>query len=268
MQWQRWRMVPGLHDVNATFRLSPKGVALRLKQAAPQAWDLQPYFEKPWPVQDFSAELTWQMQKSGWALTANDVQLNTDVVTTNTQFRLSKDATQPLFLALDSQVDLQDASQAHYYFPHGAMGEPVINYLTKALQGGQAKNAKILWHGAFHDFPFKEHNGIFQAWVPLRNATFQFGEGWQPLRQMSLDLLFENDRLDMQGEQALLGEASTPRLHAWFPKLAPGAHLYIDSDIAGTGEAVSDYLYHSPLQKLSRGRITRRPDPKTTDRCA
>ena len=248
MQWQRWRMVPGLHAVDATFRLSPKGVALRLKQSAPQAWDLQPYFEKPWPVQDFSAELNWQMQQSGWALTANQVQLNTDVVTTNTQFRLSQAAAQPLFLALDSQVDLQDASQAHYYFPHGAMGEPVINYLTKALQGGQAKNAKILWHGAFHDFPFKEHNGIFQAWVPLRNATFQFGEGWQPLRQMSLDLLFENDRLDMQGDQALLGEASTPRLHAWFPKLAPGAHLYIDSNIAGTGEAVSDYLYRSPLQ--------------------
>ena len=44
------------------------------------------------------------------------------------------------------------------------LGEPVIDYLTKALQGGQAKNAKILWHGAFpYDFPFKEHNGIFQA---------------------------------------------------------------------------------------------------------
>lgn len=89
------------------------------------------------------------------------------------------------------------------------------------------------------DFPFKEQNGIFQAWVPLRDATFQFGAGWLPLREMSLDLLFENDRLDMQGDRALLGDASSPRLHAWFPKLAPGARLYIDADIAGTGEAVS-----------------------------
>jgi uncharacterized protein (TIGR02099 family) len=248
LQWQRWQMIPRLHDVNATFRLSPKGAALQLQQSTPQVWDLQPYFEKPWPVKTFFADVNWQMQADGWALTADRVALNTDVVTTNTQFRLSQTASQPLFLALDSQVDLQDASKAHYYFPHGAMGEPVINYLTKALQGGQAKNAKILWHGAFHDFPFKEHNGVFQAWVPLRNATFQFGDGWQPLHDMSLDLLFENDRLDMQSESARLGDASTPRLHAWFPILAPGAHLYIDADIAGTGEAVSDYLYHSPLQ--------------------
>lgn len=248
LQWQRWRMVPGLHDIDATFHLTPQGAALTLKQLSPQTWDLQPYFEKPWPVQAFSATLNWQKQNSGWSLTAEQLQLETDVLSTATQFRLTQEATQPLFLALDSQVDLRDASQAHYYFPHGAMGEPVIDYLTKALQGGHAKNAKILWHGAFHDFPFHENNGIFQAWVPLRDATFQFGEGWQPLREMSLDLLFENDRLDMQGDHALLGEASTPRLHAWFPKLAPGARLYIDADIAGTGEAVSDYLYRSPLQ--------------------
>ena len=249
MQWQRWKMVPGLHQINAAFSLSPKGIALSLQQLEPQNWDLQPYFEKPWPVHAFSADLNWQMQDGSWALTADQVQLNTDVVNTTTQFRLSQDAAQPLFLALDSRVDLQDASQAHFYFPHGAMGEPVIDYLTKALQGGQAKNAKILWHGSFHDFPFAEHNGVFQAWVPLRNATFQFGDGWQPLHQMALDLLFENDRLDMQSDHALLGEASTPRLHAWFPKLAPGAHLFIDADIAGTGEAVSDYLYRSPLQE-------------------
>lgn len=248
LQWQRWQMVPGLRDMNATFQLSPKGVGLQLQQTVPQSWDLQPYFEKPWPVKNFFADLNWQMQSDGWALTADQIKLNTDVVSTNTQFRLRQETTRPLFLALDSQVDLQDASKAHYYFPHGAMGEPVINYLTKALQGGQAKNAKILWHGAFHDFPFSQHEGIFQAWVPLRNATFQFGDGWQPLHDMSLDLLFENDRLDMQSDQALLGKASTPRLHAWFPTLAPGAHLYIDADIAGTGEAVSDYLYQSPLQ--------------------
>ncbi|MBB6056862.1 YhdP family protein [Tolumonas osonensis] len=248
LQWQRWRMIPGLHDVDASFHLSPQGVALTVQQLKPQTWDLQPYFEKPWPVEAFSAVLNWQKLSDGWALTAEQVQLKTDVVTTATQFRLSQEGKQPLFLALDSGVDLKDASQAHYYFPHGAMGEPVIKYLTSALQGGHAENARILWHGAFRDFPFKEKNGIFQAWVPLRDATFQFGAGWLPLREMSLDLLFENDRLDMQGDHALLGDASSPRLHAWFPKLAPGARLYIDADIAGTGEAVSDYLYRSPLQ--------------------
>jgi uncharacterized protein (TIGR02099 family) len=248
LHWQRWHMVPALHNVDVAFQLSPKGVALSLQQTKPQAWDLQPYFEKPWPVQSFTADLNFQLQDGNWALTADQVQFNTDVLNTKTQFKLQQDGSDPLFLALDSRVDLDDASQAHFYFPHGAMGEPVINYLTKALQGGHAKNAKILWHGTFHDFPFKDHNGIFQAWVPLRDATFQFGDGWQPLKRMSLNLLFENDRLDMQGDQASLGDASTPRLHAWFPTLAPGAHLYIDADIAGTGEAVSDYLYHSPLQ--------------------
>lgn len=248
LQWQHWRMIPGLHDMDARFHISPQGVALKINQRSPQMWDLQPYFEKPWPVSTFQADLNWQKQQDGWALSAEQVQFNTDALATATQFTLRQNNAQPLFLALDSQVDLHDASKAHYYFPHGAMGEPVIDYLTTALQGGHADNARILWHGALQDFPFKDKNGIFQAWVPLRDATFQFGEGWQPLREMSLNLLFENDRLDMQGDHALLGDAETPRLHAWFPKLAPGARLYIDADIAGTGEAVSSYLYNSPLQ--------------------
>ena len=248
LQWHRWRTIPGLHDLTSVFRISPQDVAVTVKQQSPQPWDLQPYFEKPWPVETFEAQLNWQKLQGGWELTAPQVLLKTDVVSTSTQFRLTQQENQPLFLALDSGVDLKDASQAHYYFPHGAMGEPVIDYLTKALQGGHAENARILWHGALRDFPFKDNNGIFQAWVPLREATFQFGDGWQPLHDMSLDLLFENDRLDMQGDHAMLGEANTPRLHAWFPKLAPGARLYIDADIDGTGEAVSQYLINSPVQ--------------------
>lgn len=53
MQWQRWKMVPGLHQIDAVFSLSPKGVALSLKQLEPQSWDLQPYFEKPGPYMLF-----------------------------------------------------------------------------------------------------------------------------------------------------------------------------------------------------------------------
>lgn len=249
LTWQKWRMIPGLSGIQGQFEVTKDGVTLSVHQAAPQEWDIQPYFEKAWPVSAFSADLKWQLQPQGWTLEGKHVHLQTDNVTTETDFSLSQDNALPLFLALDSRVDLADARAAHFYFPHGAMGEPIIQYLTEALQGGTAENARILWHGALSDFPYHQHAGVFQAWVPLRNATFAFGKGWQPLTDLSLNLLFENDQLDMQGDFAHLSKATASRLHAWIPNLAPGAHLYIDADVAGEGEEVSQYLYDSPLQK-------------------
>ena len=84
-------MIPGLSGIQGQFEVTKDGVTLSVHQAAPQEWDIQPYFEKAWPVSAFSADLKWQLQPQGWTLEGKHVHLQTDNVTTETDFSLSQD---------------------------------------------------------------------------------------------------------------------------------------------------------------------------------
>lgn len=256
LSWAKWSVLPAIHTLNTSFQMSANLFSLNILGMPAQPVDIHPYFEAPWSVQQLTGQLQLNLEPDGWHLKGQQLQLNTSDIQTNTDFDLSQTNGTPMMLQLNSRVDLPDVSKAHFYFPHQAMGEGAISYLTKALQQGEAKQATILWHGTFHDFPYREHQGVFQAYVPVRKATFQFGDGWKPLHDLSLDLLFENDRLDMTSTSAKLGDAEIPNIHAYFEQLAPDAHLKIDADIGGTGEAVSQYLIDSPLKSSVGAALT------------
>lgn len=256
LSWNRWQMVPAVRQLDSAFQVSAKGATIQLDGLPAQNIDLHPYFEADWPVTQLSGQIQFNSTPEGWRLQAQQMQFDTKDIQTKTDFVLSQTNAEPMMLQLNSLVDLPDVSKAHFYFPHGAMGEGAISYLTKALRQGEAKQAAILWHGTFHDFPYREHQGVFQAFVPVRKAVFQFGDGWQPLHDLSLDLLFENDRLDMTSHDAKLGDAQIPSIHAYFDKLAPDSHLKIDAEIGGTGEAVSQYLIDSPLKSSVGAALT------------
>ncbi len=247
LTWHRWQMVPGLRQLNGDFVLDADGGRAHVQLGA-QTVRVGPYFPKDIPIDGLTAELHWQQLENGWQLAGEQIQLNTPALQAATDFRLDLPTSGSPYLALLTHVDLHDAGQAWRYYPRLAMGQGLTDYLQGALQGGQAHDATVLWDGPLAEFPYHQGGGIFQAWVPLREATFQFDPAWQPLKQLSLDLLFQNDTLDMVSSSAQLGKAHSDHIHAWFPTLAPDSRLFINADVAGEAEAVSAYLQDSGVK--------------------
>lgn len=239
-----YQLLPGVQALDGEFWITPEGGSAELRLGKDRI-DTGGHFKQPIAVDRFSGRLDWWRQDDSWSLYGQDIALDNADLTLDTRFRLDL-ANQP-FLALTGSVDLKNAGHADRYYPLQAMGMPLVDYLSGALKGGHAKHASLLWYGAFADFPYAKGEGIFQAAVPLEQTTFQFDPGWQPLTDMQLDLLFENASLDMQSRSAVLGKATSSRIHARIPYLGEGAHLFIDADVAGDGRDVSDYLINSPL---------------------
>ncbi len=52
-----------------------------------------------------------------------------------------------------------------------ALGRELTDYLSTAIQAGQVNTAKLIWYGALDQFPYRMHNGVFQAWVGLKEAN-------------------------------------------------------------------------------------------------
>jgi len=243
--------VPGLSDAN--IELSGTADQGEMNIVLPKQniyFDGQ--FSRAMPVESGVFDLHWLATPSGFKLFSEQSVLTTAELETNTRFSLffpNKQAkSQSPFLSLDSYVSLNDASKAHYYFPIKAMGDKVFNYLEPALTAGTVNGAQILWYGAFDQYPYPNNEGIFQAWVPLRDAQYDFYEQWQGLTGLDLNLLFENDGLTMESLQATLGEVKLQKLNAKIDHLGPEGILTINADISENAQKISRYLKTSPLQ--------------------
>lgn len=209
-------------------------------------------FSRTMPVESASLALRWLDTPSGFKLFSEQSLLKTTDLDTITEFSLlfpNKQAkNQSPLLSLYSYASLNDGSKAQYYFPIKAMGDDVFNYLQPTIKKGTVTGAKILWYGAFNNYPYQQHNGIFQAWVPLRDAQYDFYGKWQGLTDLDLDLLFENDHLTMNARQASLGAIKVQKLSAKIDLLNPDGILSINAEVAEDAQKISDYLKVSPLK--------------------
>ena len=244
--------IPGISNANINLRGdATKGYAdISL---AKQKIYFDGQFSRTMPVKSGEIPLQWLQKETGYELSSEQALLTTNELDTITDVSIflpnEKAPNQSTFLSLYSYASLNDASKAQYYFPIKAMGDSVFGYLEPTLKKGHVKGAKILWYGAFNHYPYLENNGIFQAWVPLRDAQYDFYGDWQGLTNLDLDLLFENDYLLMEAKKASLGEVEVGKLTAKVDHLNPNGILTIKADITEDAQKISNYLKASPLKE-------------------
>lgn len=242
-EMKAWQDLPGLQNLDGEFWLTPAGGSARLSLGNGKV-DPARHFKEPIPVNSLDARLDWWKAPQGWVLYGQDIVLDNSDLHLASRFRL--DLFEHPFLALTGRIDVKTAAHADRYYPLQAMSKGLVDYLSGAIKGGQAKGADLLWYGEFRDFPYDNGKGVFQVAVPLEKATFQFFPGWQPLTDLRIDLLFQNAGLFMNSHFARLGKAQSDFIDADIPTYG-GARLYIDARVAGEGKAISDYLQDSPL---------------------
>lgn len=243
--------LPGIRDADISLLTNQKSGQAHIK-LAPQNINFDGQFSRAMPIKSGDIALSWTNNEKGFELVSEKSVLITDDLETLTQFSLlfpgENAVNKSPFLSLYSYASLNDAEKAQYYFPKLAMGDDVFEYLQPTLKKGSVTGAKIVWYGAFSDYPYENGNGIFQAWVPVKNAQYDFYGEWEGLTDLNLDLLFENDYLLMTGKNAQLGKMNVAQLTGKIDHLNPEGVLTINADIEEDATLISDYLIASPLK--------------------
>lgn len=242
--------VPGLSHANLVLsgNLKQGEVKLVLPQ---QSVYFDGQFSRPMEVESADLTLKWLQTETGYQLDSEQMQFATTDLEVSSEFSVflpnkSSDKQSP-FVSLYSYVSLNDASQAKYYLPVKAMGKETFKYLEPTIKKGQVEGAKILWYGELGNYPYHNGDGIFQAYVPLRDAQYDFFGKWQGLNNLDIDLLFENDYLLMNAKKASLGKVNVDYLSGQVDRLHPDGVLTINAQINEEAQKVSDYLKASPL---------------------
>ena len=244
-------VIPGVSDANISVTSNQQSGHATIKLGQ-QEIHFDGQFNRPMPLQQGDFELNWTNNEEGFELISKKSLLVTDELNSLSQFSLffpseSATDTSPI-LNLYAYASLNDASKAQHYFPVHAMGEDVFDYLQPTLKKGTVTGAKVLWSGRLSDYPFTENQGVFQAYVPVKDAEYNFYQGWQGLSDLDLNLLFENDSLIMKSNKARLGDIKVDKLIADVDHLSSEGILTVNVDLEEKSKSIVKYLIASPLK--------------------
>ncbi|WP_137165605.1 YhdP family protein [Salinimonas lutimaris] len=188
-----------------------------------------------------------------WLVSYQDLLLDTNLMSLSQSLRLDVTGGS---MSLMTAIDDLPVSSATQLFPASLMGQNTTDYLKRALASGkgQVEHGRVLWQGAFSDFPFNDNSGIFQAYLNLTDTTFAFSKDWPALTRTDIALHFENAGLAMAAPAATLAGITVTDLRADIARLAADASLVIDANGAGTGEQLADLMMDSSLSE-SLGKV-------------
>jgi len=241
--------VPKLSGLNVELQGDLQQAHISLQQQG--EFHLLEQFKQGLNIERLDAQVDVRFDKPGLSISSASTHLLTPELDFAGQWRLAwAEGEKWPFLSLMANAEIKDASKAYWYYPE-VMPDKVYAYLEKALLAGQAKHSQVLWYGTLNHYPYNNMDGIFQAYVPLENASFQFDPHWPALQELQLDLLFQNDGLFMESQQAKLGKVPAQRISASIPRFYRHSELFITGELAGEASEVQAYLLQSPVEALS-----------------
>ncbi|WP_236275824.1 AsmA2 domain-containing protein YhdP [Enterobacter cloacae] len=246
LAWKQWKLLPGAENFSGKLEGSVENGRLTVEMHDAK----MPYetvFRAPLEIEKGNAVLNWLRNDKGFQLDGRHIDVKAKAVHARGDFRYLKPEGEEPWLGILAGISTSDGSQAWRYFPENLMGKALVDYLSGAIQGGQADNATLAYGGNPHLFPYKHNEGQFQVLVPLHNATFAFQPGWPALKNLDIELNFLNDGLWMKSDSVALGGVTATNLTANIPDYSK-EKLLIDADINGPGKAVGPYFEETPLK--------------------
>ncbi|MDF3636585.1 YhdP family protein, partial [Enterobacter cloacae] len=243
--WKQWKLLPGAEHFSGKLEGSVESGRLTAEmQDAKMPYET--VFRAPLEIEKGNATLNWLKNDKGFQLDGRDIDVKAKAVHARGNFRYLQPEGDEPWLGILAGISTDDGSQAWRYFPENLMGKALVDYLSGAIQGGQADNATLVYGGNPHLFPYKHNEGQFQVLVPLRNATYAFQPDWPALKNLDIELNFLNDGLWMKTDSVALGGVTASNLTANIPDYSK-EKLLIDADIKGPGKAVGPYFEDTPL---------------------
>jgi uncharacterized protein (TIGR02099 family) len=237
--------VPGLDHLTGHVSASSDYIHLNINgRDGKLAWGEA--FSRDTAYQSFFADVEVFKLSEQWRLQISELKLRHPQLTLDGELQI--DFAEKPAMTLLAELRGVPVADARHYFPKRHMGKDIIDYLTPALVSGEIPVARVLWQGEFSSYPFKAHDGIFQAIATVQNTEFSFAPDWPSVTKLNADLIFENANMLIQSQQGELFDLTlADGVTAEIPDLYHADNLYIDIKAQTDAAKVSALMLASPL---------------------
>ncbi|RUO26666.1 TIGR02099 family protein [Aliidiomarina minuta] len=248
LSWQTHRGVPGIEGLNLEFWSNTErgvfnitGNDVRLRSPAT--------YDKAQHLSSIDWSGYWHRLDNGWALAVPQAAVNLPEVSFDQQLFISRQNNESpkLEWAINGRGHDLKVEHAIDLLPL-QLGPGLNNYLSDALHAGNVNTMAMVWRGALQDFPYQDHDGVFQAHVEADSLDFRFQPDWPLITDTSLQLNFAQGGLTFEAEGGQLKEVDIKRIEASINDiLSPHPWLLIDAEVRGSGAQGEQVFAESPL---------------------
>ncbi len=117
-----------------------------------------------WKSPTAQATISWLNNDKGFQLDGRNIDVKAKAVHARGGFRYLQPANDEPWLGILAGISTDDGSQAWRYFPENLMGKDLVDYLSGAIQGGEADNATLVYGGNPQLFPINTTKVSLKCW--------------------------------------------------------------------------------------------------------
>lgn len=127
---------------------------------------------------------------------SSSLEIATKHIETESRLHMSV-AESDLFIDLITYYTKGDLASVSNYLPVSVMGSGLVKWLDKAIPAGSITDGGYLFYGNVKNFPFRGHEGISLVNAASEQVNLKYLNGWPEIRDMSADLRFENESMEI-----------------------------------------------------------------------
>ncbi len=166
----------------------PVTIQLHLNDAA---LDLLPIFRAPLSINQAQLTANVTSQAQNWLITLPMLTAQNQQIAVSGQGTLliPKQGNNP-YLDLSASATAQQLTKVSAYLPVNVLNPKVTHWLDTALLSTTKADGQVHLKGYFADFPFDDHQGIFQIAANVWGADLKYWPDWPVIQQLNGHLLF------------------------------------------------------------------------------
>ncbi len=264
-QAENW---PGAQGLKLEFDAQPeRGFARVSSQGG--VLDFRPQLAVPTPLTQLHAQADWRIEPAGsLRLRLPQAWLQTQDLNATLRAELCLHRSASPYVDLHLQLREADASAIGRYLPVQVLDPPLVDWLNRAVRGGQITQGDFLLRGRLVDFPFDDHQGRFEMNLQISDALLDYSApradaeprpGWPALAHLAAEVLIVNRRLDIRASAGRFLDSNLEQGSAFIPNLWQPERMIIKARGHGPFSDGRRVLLDTPLEE-QLGRLGRAID--------
>jgi uncharacterized protein (TIGR02099 family) len=200
----------------------------------------------------FDTQLQWQRQDEAWQVVWPKLTWALLGSRGESSGTLELGRNSPPQLALKAQFDAANVASLKPLMPL-RWGQPLKDWLNRAVQRGQVRQAQLRIDGPLHDFPFHAHpTGQWSLDLPLTGAQLNFHRDWPGVDKLAANLKFAGNGLQFAAERGVSQGVVLSKVQGGIADFS-SSPLVLDGHAAAEAAAGYGYLRATPLAARLEG---------------
>jgi uncharacterized protein (TIGR02099 family) len=250
--WRAQERYPGVQGLTGHLRVDAKGGELSLSSSNLKV-DAAHSLRRTVDLNRVEGNVKWYRWGGDWVVDVSDGSVGNDdldLAGINLYTRVSERSDQSPFVLARFRIRRADVGALPDYLPVKRMTDKQVEWLDRALAGGEVTEGRFYLNGRLADFPYENGSGELRVNARVKNGTLDFDEKWPALAALDGVVDIKNSHFEARISRGRMMNASVQSADAWSDDFFRRDRLlHIKGDLAAPAADVVRFLRRGPLVK-------------------